>query len=647
MNSNTLKIVLFLIYNTFFSFYMFTQQKYLNLDVQYLSNVPNIDGKLDSNLLFLKTRYFPIVDKSLMINENIEATYRIAYGTNFFYVYIEAKADSLIYRDRAFQNGDGFQLLLAKPKIDKQVTDEFYVLACSAVNNKRMEWSRNIFWYYNVDHIFKKTSKDTKLQFIQHDDKISFELILPWKDVYPYHPWISENIGFNLCFVKATAKNTKIEFKVLEDELGAENNKRKYVFLKFQKPNHYGDNQTYLILTKNNINIGEKIFVTAVTVAAKKNEEHLVFNIKTDKNINLADKNIDYSCIAGINRKSFKILEREIPKGAYKVDWNSTNTLSSGSLNFTVLPIFDNNALNKEINSVKYKIDRSSYNTFKYQLLEINKDLMNLKTYEHSPELITTINNFYKNLELAKKGIDIFANETGFLRKAYKSKLDKSFIPYVVFIPKEYDVSKNYPLLVYLHGSASDETNLLAAKQIIPKGFIALCPNGRGKSNCYSWDFAQTDIAESIDAVIKSYSIDEKNIFLAGFSMGGYGVYRTYYETPEKFKALAIFSGHPNLANEFSSNSNFYPDFRLKQYYNIFKSIPMFIFHGKKDSNCFYNITEKFVFDLINAHTNVKFVTEQDAGHELPNKQTLDIFFDWVNKNKEFNHKESIQQLRK
>jgi len=29
--------------------------------------------------------------------------------------------------------------------------------------------------------------------------------------------------------------------------------------------------------------------------------------------------------------------------------------------------------------------------------------------------------------------------------------------------------------------------------------------------------------------------------------MGGYGVYRTYYKTPEKFRAISVFSGEVTL----------------------------------------------------------------------------------------------------
>ena len=102
-------------------------------------------GNLRSSAVSSQTRVNPI-------------TYRVAYGTEFLYVYIEAEADHLTYRDRAFQNGDGFLLLLGKPQPNNGATDEFYELACGAVNTAERIWQKRIFWNYNVDKVFVPTS---------------------------------------------------------------------------------------------------------------------------------------------------------------------------------------------------------------------------------------------------------------------------------------------------------------------------------------------------------------------------------------------------------------------------------------------------------------------------------------------------------
>jgi predicted esterase len=613
------------------SFSTYAQSNYLEKEVSYLSKAPIIDGELDSNLVFLQARDLPVIYKNDDSNPDIPVSYRIAYGAEFFYVYIEAKAEKLIYRDRAFQNGDGFHMVLAKPMPHNQPTDEFYVLACSAVDRKSMEWSRNIFWYYNVDNIFLRTSKDTKLMFAEHNGKISFELILPWKDVHPYHPWISGGIGFNLCFVKAIGDQNKNLYKVLDAQLGSENSNREYLNLKFQDPEHTSDPRTFFMLNKNNIENNETLSGTAVTISSGDSKEELIVKILTGENSQLEYKRQPYTCKKGITIQQFDINRNTIASGGYKVEWYSLKNKSRGETYFTSLPEFSQEIINEEIEEVN--ISPSSYYTLKHQVYEIGRELTEVKPYETCGKQRMAISRLLSSIENSHNGIDIIAEKREFVRKAYQSKLDKTLQPYMVYIPEDYDPNKTYPLIVYLHGSASDETNLLGVKYLIPEGFIALAPNGRGPSNCYSWDNAQTDISEAIDAVIGSYPIDEKNIFLSGFSMGGYGVYRTYYETPGKFKALAVFSGHPNIANQWSNGEDTYPDFTQKKYLTKFNGIPIFIFHGKEDRNCSFETTEQIIDELKNSGAKVKFVSEDNKGHEAPGEETVNVFHKWIKAN--------------
>ena len=166
-------------------------------EVTFLSAIPNIDGVLDKQLESLPIRKFAVISRDKK-DAPVQITYRIAYGTEFFYVYIEVQAEHFIFQDRSFQNGDGFLLLLGKPQPNNAQTDEFYELACSEVNKPERIWQRCIFWNYNVDKVFRVTSRNTRLKTHEGNGKICYELLLPWTDVRPYHPWISENIAFNL-----------------------------------------------------------------------------------------------------------------------------------------------------------------------------------------------------------------------------------------------------------------------------------------------------------------------------------------------------------------------------------------------------------------------------------------------------------------
>ena len=325
-------------------------------------------------------------------------------------------------------------------------------------------------------------------------------------------------------------------------------------------------------------------------------------------------------------------MENPIPPGGYKVEWYSRKNKSKGETYLTSIPEFNKKLFNKKLKKVENILSVSSYQTIKHSILEIDRELKKIKPYESCGKQRLAILQILSEIESAHNGTDIIAKKRGFVRKVYQSKLDSTLLPYMVYIPEDYDPKISYPLVVYLHGSASDEKSLISSKYLIPDGFIALAPNGRGTSNCYSWDFAQNDISEAIDAVCQSYSIDKDNLLLTGFSMGGYGVYRTFLEMPHRFKAFAIFSGHPNLANQWSGEDNLYPDFTKKQYLKKFKNVPIFIFHGKEDRNCSFETTEEIIKILNNLGAKVKFVTEENKGHEAPGQETILEYNEWVKK---------------
>lgn len=111
--------------------------------------------------------------------------------------------------------------------------------------------------------------------------------------------------------------------------------------------------------------------------------------------------------------------------------------------------------------------------------------------------------------------------------------------------------------------------------------------------------------------------------------MGGYGVYRTFHETPDKFMGLAIFSGHPDIANTWYPGND-YLDFTNPELLKLFRDIPMFFFHGEGDRNAPFDITEKVVAELKRLGCQVKFHPEADKGHEEASDETYQAYNDWV-----------------
>ena len=560
----------------------------------------------------------------------IPASYRLGYGTGFFYLYVEALAGKLTFRDRAYQNGDGFSVVLAVPRPNNAPTDEFYVLSCSAVNQPRMEWTRHVFWYYNVDNIFVPTSDETELDFREGGGTISFELYLPWKDVHPYHPWLSDGIGFNLRFVKATDDGGRERYLVAPYSVGAENSKRQYVRLAFETPKLEGDaSQTFALLRPNTIGAGDTLRAMVATVSARPFTQDLRVNLRSGEGEIIRVHRPQVEHAAGLTVSELTFDTKGIPPGGYRMEWQSRTNGARVEKGLTVLPPVDLDEVGNRLTGVRAGLSEGSYSTIEFYLQEIGQQLEALRPYETAAAQRLRFEAITDYIEQAGEGEDVIADRREFVRRAYRSTLDNTLQPYVVWVPSDFDRTRRYPLLVFLHGSASDETDIVGAQRAIPEGFIALGPKGRGPSNAWSWDHAQEDVAESIESVIANYPIDTERIVLSGFSMGGYGVYRTYYETPDRFRALVVLSGAPNSANQLADTDTF-PNFNEERYLEAFEGIPIFVFHGRQDRNVPFEPTRALVEKLRAAGARVELHVEDDTGHEPPGPETVEALHRWL-----------------
>ena len=105
-----------------------------------------------------------------------------------------------------------------------------------------------------------------------------------------------------------------------------------------------------------------------------------------------------------------------------------------------------------------------------------------------------------------------------------------------LMLPKDYDASKKYPLVVNVHGGPSAacgahwDTRIMGAESAM--GYFALCPNPRGSygqgeafTQANVKDFGGgdfRDIMTGVDAIVKEYPVDPKRIGIRGHSYGGY-----------------------------------------------------------------------------------------------------------------------------
>ena len=168
-------------------------------------------------------------------------------------------------------------------------------------------------------------------------------------------------------------------------------------------------------------------------------------------------------------------------------------------------------------------------------------------------------------------------------------------IPYTLFVPSTYDPQKPAPLLVDLHG-----LNITPLQQILfdgttdfaeRYGFIVLAPMGfdlsswwgsrpgkpvataamkPGEEGRYSTaELAEIDTMALLKLIQEQYAIDSDRIYLMGHSMGGAGTYYLGAKYKDIWAGLAPISGARGIADGAAER---------------YKSVPMLIMHGAKDS---------------------------------------------------------------
>ena len=158
-------------------------------------------------------------------------------------------------------------------------------------------------------------------------------------------------------------------------------------------------------------------------------------------------------------------------------------------------------------------------------------------------------------------GEDPYDYARGAMVKAYRDEWDGTLQPYALFVPRDYDGRRPFPLVVALHGAGSNHRHMLrrvfgldnvpgetdeeASRNELPLPEVpalVVAPYGRGE--VMGWDgLGERDVLRVIADVRRAYKIDPARISLTGLSMGGGGTWTIGLRRPELFAALAPVCG--------------------------------------------------------------------------------------------------------
>ena len=126
-------------------------------------------------------------------------------------------------------------------------------------------------------------------------------------------------------------------------------------------------------------------------------------------------------------------------------------------------------------------------------------------------------------------------------------------LPYRIYVPEDYDESKEYPLLVFLHGNSAQGDDNEKHYGIVKYAFLSpyspvydsivvvpQCPEGLW---WHKSDGTIDLLADLMDYINERYSTDSTRQYVAGISMGGDGSWQMAIHHPEKVSAIMPVAG--------------------------------------------------------------------------------------------------------
>ena len=184
---------------------------------------------------------------------------------------------------------------------------------------------------------------------------------------------------------------------------------------------------------------------------------------------------------------------------------------------------------------------------------------------------------------------------------------DGASVPYLLYLPKDYEAEKKSPLILFLHGRGESYGPLsLVAKWGPPRfaargdelPYVLVSPQCPGND---SWNkpTQQKRLLELLDHIEKTYSIDDQHVCLTGLSMGGYGSWRLAADHPERFSCAVPICGGGDPADA-----------------DKLKDLPIWVFHGDQDGAVPFQRSVDMVEAINKAGgTKLRFTSMEHIGH--------------------------------
>jgi predicted peptidase len=185
-------------------------------------------------------------------------------------------------------------------------------------------------------------------------------------------------------------------------------------------------------------------------------------------------------------------------------------------------------------------------------------------------------------------------------------------LDYLLLVPRDYqeDSTTLWPLILFLHGRGESGDNLNIVKRHgIPRvieeaeDFPCITVSPQCPANT-DWVALIEPLMSLLSSIIERFRVDQQRIYLTGLSMGGRGTWALALEYPEIFAALIPICGRVPDGDQFME--------KVK----ALKDVPIWVFHGAKDSSVPVQNSEAIVAALRAVQGNVSYTVYPDADHD-------------------------------
>jgi predicted peptidase len=183
---------------------------------------------------------------------------------------------------------------------------------------------------------------------------------------------------------------------------------------------------------------------------------------------------------------------------------------------------------------------------------------------------------------------------------------------YLVQTPQDFDENGNrkWPLILFLHGLGERGSCIEMVKKHGPPKIAASRPDFPFmvvSPQCPEGQWWRTDwLAVLLDEICEKLPVDASRIYLTGLSMGGFGTWNLAMAYPERFAAIAPICG----------GGDPYPPYGYdEKRAQALKALPIWTFHGAKDTVVKIAETERMVRILRYFGCSIEFTVYPEAEH--------------------------------